>query len=93
MINRFLYQNRLRAVEFVRLAQEAGFTIEVDTSRARPDRLRALESMPVAPRFRGYTREQLAITSIDFVGRNPARPAVNKPPRAQNAITAGARTF
>jgi SAM-dependent methyltransferase len=69
--NRFLYQNRLRAVDFVRMATGAGFRIEVDTSRASAERLRQLDALRVAPRFDRYSREELAITSIDFVGRNP----------------------
>jgi SAM-dependent methyltransferase len=69
--NTFLYQNRLRAVDFVDMARAAGFTIEIDTSRPHPMRLRQLETIRVDPHFARYSREQLAITSIDFVGRNP----------------------
>jgi SAM-dependent methyltransferase len=69
--NAFLYQNRLRARDFTRLAREAGFVVEIDTSRPRPERLRQLDAIRVAPMFEGYEREQLAITSIDFVARKP----------------------
>jgi hypothetical protein len=69
--NRFLYQNRLRAIDFVEMAQRAGFTIEIDTSRASPERLKQLDAITVDPSFARYTHEQLAITSIDFVGRKP----------------------
>ena len=69
--NAFLYQNRLRAIDFTEMATRAGFTIEVDTSRPNPKRLRQLESIRVDPHFARYSREQLAITSIDFVGRKP----------------------
>jgi SAM-dependent methyltransferase len=69
--NRFLYQNRLRAVDFLDLAGQAGFTIEVNTARAHPTRLRELDSVTVHPQFARYTREQLAITSLDFIGRKP----------------------
>ena len=69
--NDFLYQNRLRAVDFTEMAADAGFTIELDTSRARAARLAELDEIPVHPRFNGYSVEQLAITSIDFIGRNP----------------------
>jgi len=69
--NAFLYQNRLRAIDFTRMARAAGFAIEVDTSRARPERLAQLDAITVHPDFAHYTREQLAITSIDFIGRNP----------------------
>ncbi|MBA3541276.1 MAG: methyltransferase domain-containing protein [Deltaproteobacteria bacterium] len=70
--NEFLYQNRLRANDFTAMAKAAGFAIEIDTSRAHPDRLRSLDTIQVDPHFARYTREQLAITSIDFVGRKPA---------------------
>jgi ubiquinone/menaquinone biosynthesis C-methylase UbiE len=70
--NAFLYQNRLRASDFTAMAKAAGFTIEVDTSRPHPERLRQLEAIPVHPSFaQKYPREQLAITSIDFVARTP----------------------
>ena len=67
--NEFLYQNRLRAIDFIDMARHAGFTIEVDTSRASAERLAQLDSIIVHPRFAHYTREQLAITSVDFVAR------------------------
>jgi SAM-dependent methyltransferase len=69
--NAFLYQNRLRAVDLTSMAKREGFTIEIDTSRPNPDRLRQLESIRVDPSFERYSRDQLAITSIDFVGRKP----------------------
>lgn len=69
--NEFLYQNRLRAIDFVEMARAAGFAIEVDTSRPHPMRLQQLDTIKVHPQFARYSREQLAITSIDFVGRNP----------------------
>jgi len=69
--NAFLYQNRLRAIDFTEMAKRAGFTIEIDTSRPNPKRLRQLESIRVDPYFARYSRDQLAITSIDFVGRKP----------------------
>lgn len=69
--NAFLYQNRLRAADFTASCERAGFAIEVDTSRPHPDRLARLQRLNVHPRFQHYSREQLAITSIDFVGRKP----------------------
>lgn len=71
--NAFLYQNRLRAIDFTTACTRAGFTLEIDTSRAHPERLARLDAMKVHPRFARYSREQLAITSVDFVGRKPAR--------------------
>ena len=34
-------------------------------------RLQQLDTITVHPQFERYSREQLAITSIDFIGRNP----------------------
>ncbi|MEP6863175.1 MAG: methyltransferase domain-containing protein [Deltaproteobacteria bacterium] len=67
--NRFLYQNRLRAPDFTKLATGAGFALEIDTSRPHPERLRQLDAIKIDPCFAHYTREQLAITSVDFVAR------------------------
>ncbi|MBX3210656.1 MAG: class I SAM-dependent methyltransferase [Labilithrix sp.] len=68
--NAFLYQNRLRAEDFTRMAERAGFAIEIDTSRPHPTRLKQLDEIRVHPWFaERYSRDQLAITSIDFVGR------------------------
>lgn len=75
--NAFLYQNRLRAVDFTDMARAAGFVIELDTSVVRPNRLAELDRIDVHPRFARYTREQLAITSIDFVGRKPGKGSGN----------------
>jgi SAM-dependent methyltransferase len=69
--NAFLFQNRLRASDFTDMAKRAGFAIEIDTSRPKPERLKQLDSIKVHPGFARYSREQLAITSIDFVGRKP----------------------
>lgn len=69
--NAFLYQNRLRAEDFTRMARDAGFTIELDLSRVTPERLAQLDATPVHAQFARYTREQLAITCIDFIGRKP----------------------
>jgi SAM-dependent methyltransferase len=71
--NDFLYQNRLRAVDFTKMAKQAGFTIELDTTKVQPERLRQLDAMTVDPAFSSrYTREELCLTTIDFVGRKPA---------------------
>jgi len=67
--NTYLYQNRLRAVDFTRMARAAGFEIEVDTSRAHPKRLAELAKVRVHPQFSRCTAEQLAITSVSFIGR------------------------
>ncbi|HEU0035631.1 MAG TPA: methyltransferase domain-containing protein [Kofleriaceae bacterium] len=76
--NPFLYQNRLRARDFIDLARRAGFTIELDTSRPSPERLARLDALRVDPKFDVYTREQLAITSIDFIARKPTAPSARE---------------
>jgi SAM-dependent methyltransferase len=73
--NAFLYQNRLRAIDFVQAAERAGFSITLNTATARPERLAQLDAIAVDPHFARYSREQLAITSIDFIGRPPTRAA------------------
>ncbi len=70
--NKFLYQNRLRAVDYIEKAKQAGFAIEIDTSKVREERLEQLKAINVAPKFSRYTRDQLAITTVDFVGRTPS---------------------
>lgn len=72
--NEFLYQNRMRAHEFVAGAAAAGFGIELDTSTARESRLRELASMPVHPQFAHVPAERLCITSVDFIARKPVAP-------------------
>ncbi|MFN3649698.1 MAG: class I SAM-dependent methyltransferase [Armatimonadota bacterium] len=71
--NAFLYQNRLRAVDFVRMAREHGFEVEIDTSHPTPQRQQELRHVPVARRFRDYSPDDLCITTIDFVARKPGR--------------------
>lgn len=73
--NRFLYQNRLRAHQFVDAAREAGFGIALDTSTPRPQRLEQLRAMTVAPQFAHLPPEKLCITSVDFIARKaPSAP-------------------
>jgi SAM-dependent methyltransferase len=64
----FLYQNRLRAKDFVELAREAGFAIEVEQPRRRG----SLEGIVPSPRFAAYSQDELAITSFELVARKPA---------------------
>lgn len=69
--NTFLYQNRMRAHEFVVLAKEAGFNIELDTARATEAKLAQLASIPVHAQFLGVDPHRLCITSVDFIARKP----------------------
>jgi len=70
--NAFLYQNRMRAHEFVEGAAGLGFSIELDTSTARANRLEQLAAMKVDLRFAQLAPEKLCITSVDFIARKPA---------------------
>lgn len=69
--NAFLYQNRMRAHEFVEGAAALGFAIELDTSTTRANRLEQLAAMKVDSRFAQVTPEKLCITSVDFIARKP----------------------
>ena len=69
--NAFLYQNRMRAYEFVDRAVAAGFDIVLNTECAREARLAQLAAMDVHPQFAHIPPERLCVTSIDFIGRKP----------------------
>jgi len=70
--NAFLYQNRMRAHEFVENAAAAGFQITLNTAHASAQRRRDLEATPVHAQFAAVPPEQLCITSVDFIARKPA---------------------
>ncbi len=72
--NAFLYQNRMRAHEFVERAAAMGYAIELDTSTTRAQRLEQLAAMKVDARFAGLPPEKLCITSVDFIARAPIAP-------------------
>lgn len=67
--NAFLYQNRMRAYEFVDRALAAGFDIVLNTECAREKRMAELAAMRVHPQFAHIPPERLCVTSIDFIGR------------------------
>jgi SAM-dependent methyltransferase len=73
--NAFLYQNRMRAYEFVDRAEAAGFDIVLNTECARERRLAELAAMRVHPQFAHIPPERLCVTSIDFIGRKRAAEA------------------
>ncbi len=62
--NTFLYQNRLRAKDYVELARAAGFAIE----REVPQRTAKVD-ITVDGRFSGYAPDELAVIDIDLVAR------------------------
>jgi hypothetical protein len=67
------FQNRLRSPDYLRLVREAGLELVSERpSGPSEEGLRELESLPVAPRFSGYTPEELGVTVLSFVARRPA---------------------
>jgi SAM-dependent methyltransferase len=70
--NRIQYQNRLRAPEFVDLAIQAGFEVISEKTHVRPGTLEALASLRIAPQFDRFSRDEVAATTVDFIGRKPA---------------------
>ena len=67
--NKFQYQNRLRAHEFLDLARATGFEILLDTGKSTAERLGELSAIKVHRQFQRFSPEQLCITSCDFVAR------------------------
>ena len=68
--NDLQYQNRLRAIDFINLARKHDFEIVRDTTKVDPARLAELRALPrVAREFRGYSPEELCVTTVDFVAR------------------------
>lgn len=67
--NALLFQNRLRPVDFLAAARDAGFDIVLDRHQARPELLALLPSLPLAPHFSRYSNEELCCTSLDFAAR------------------------
>jgi SAM-dependent methyltransferase len=69
--NSIQYQNRLRADDFVRIAEDNGLRIVLNVQRPRPELLARFDEFPIATDFRRYSREQLCTTSVDFVAGVP----------------------
>jgi SAM-dependent methyltransferase len=67
------FQNRLRSPDYLRLVREAGFELVSERSSGpSPEGLAELRALPLAPRFRGYTPEELGVTVLSFVARRRA---------------------
>jgi hypothetical protein len=69
--NPIQYQNRLRAPEFVALAEGAGLEVISEKKNVRPGTLEALATMRVAPEFKRFSKDEIAITTLDFISRKP----------------------
>jgi len=67
------YQNRLRSPDYLQLVRDAGFDVVAErASGPSEEGLEQLHSLALAPRFRGYTPEELGVTILSFVARRPA---------------------
>jgi SAM-dependent methyltransferase len=67
------YQNRLRSPDYLQLVRDAGFDVVAErASGPSEEGLEQLRSLAFAPRFRGYTPEELGVTILSFVARQPA---------------------
>lgn len=65
--NSIQYQNRLRPVDFIEMAEDGGFSVISAEYTAHPDRLLELQKMEIAPEFQRYPVEQLAATSLTLI--------------------------
>jgi SAM-dependent methyltransferase len=64
--NDLQYQNRLRPIDFVKMAEEEGLEVVLNCYRPREDLKAALPGLRIADEFRGYAPEQLCSTSVAF---------------------------
>lgn len=67
--NDILFQNRLRAIDFLNAARAAGLEVVLDTHKGRPELMQRLHELPIAPQFRHYAASELCCTSLDFAAR------------------------
>jgi SAM-dependent methyltransferase len=70
--NRLQYQNRLRAPEFLEMAAEAGLEVIYKQVAVRPGTREALMTFEVAPEFQRFSKEHMAITTVDFIAKKPS---------------------
>jgi SAM-dependent methyltransferase len=70
--NGLQFQNRLRANDFLEVAEREGLEIVLNRQTPRPELLARFDELSIAPEFRRYPREQLCTTSVDFVARAPS---------------------
>jgi SAM-dependent methyltransferase len=68
--SRLLYQNRLRRPDYLRAFAEAGLElVEEAPSSGDEPALASLRELELAPRFRGYAPEELAVQALVVVAR------------------------
>jgi SAM-dependent methyltransferase len=69
--NALQYQNRLRASEFLELAASGGLEVIYKQMAVRPGTNEALAKLEVAPQFKRFSPEDLAVTTVDFIAKRP----------------------
>jgi SAM-dependent methyltransferase len=68
--SRLLYQNRLRCPDYVRAFTDAGFEIVEEVASIGDEAARgSLRELDLAPRFRGYAFDDVAVTALVVVAR------------------------
>lgn len=73
-INPQAYQNRLRHSDYRAMFADAGFALLFEAGEPDQTCLSDLRTLPLAPRFASYAREDLAILSSLFVVAKPGGP-------------------
>jgi len=63
------YHNRLRAAEFREIFESHGGITIRSRETIPPESLARVKSMRLAPQFRNFTPEQLAVTELDLISR------------------------
>ncbi|GAG49613.1 unnamed protein product, partial [marine sediment metagenome] len=63
------YQNRLRAAQYRRMAERAGFAIVVEHSEIDPRSKDVLAALPVDAEFAGFSPDELCTVTYDLVAR------------------------
>ena len=69
--NSIQYQNRLRVPEYLDLAKAAGLDVIMTATNVSAGTLEALAGLRVAPQFRHFSEEDVAATTLDFIGQKP----------------------
>jgi SAM-dependent methyltransferase len=68
--NQYMYQNRLRASEYLELLKQAVFSIENKSIEQDMNALKALtDGFPIHADFQNHAKEDLATTKLDFLAR------------------------
>ncbi len=70
-LNSLNFHNRLRHPEYVRILEACGFEMLREERTVDVASLKALTDLPLAPRFRSFSREDLATTDSYLLARKP----------------------